>query len=129
MRNRSQNSSATSRPVRVDERSDVSGEDKEIRSNDNVGSPKRSVYVILTLFVLVIHGSWAVHYYQFESMPMPLTAEQAGKRGFSEEEAIKHVKALTELGPHPVGSDALNRALQSFELWSLFLFLAMNSRW
>ena len=38
---------------------------------------------------------------------MPLTAEEAGKRGFSEIEAFKHVRALTQVGPHPVGSEAL----------------------
>ncbi|KAL2465111.1 Zn-dependent exopeptidase superfamily protein [Abeliophyllum distichum] len=48
----------------------------------------------------------------FESLPAPLTLEQVGKRGFSEHEAMKHVKALAQLGPHPVGSVALNRALQ-----------------
>lgn len=81
-------------------------------TSDNSGKAKRSTYVILALFVLIIQGSWAVHHYQFEIMPQPLTAEQAGKRGFSEEEALKHVKALTELGPHPVGSDVLDHALQ-----------------
>ncbi|PSR98898.1 Endoplasmic reticulum metallopeptidase [Actinidia chinensis var. chinensis] len=92
--------------------SDVSGFDEGTQTSDTVRSPKRSAYVILALFVLVINGSWAVHHYQFESMPEPLTADQAGKRGFSEEEAMKHVKALTQLGPHPVGSDALDRAIQ-----------------
>ncbi|KAJ4846680.1 hypothetical protein Tsubulata_019727 [Turnera subulata] len=50
--------------------------------------------------------------YQFESLPAPLTADQAGKRGFSEVEALKHVVALTQLGPHPVGSDSLDVALK-----------------
>lgn len=59
-------------------------------------------------------------------MPPPLTADQAGKRGFSEFEAIKHVKALTELGPHPVGSDALDRALQV--VFVEFIFLMNNVR-
>lgn len=83
-------------------------------TSDNSGKAKRSTYVILALFVLIIQGSWAVHHYQFEILPQSLTAEQAGKRGFSEEEALKHVKALTEFGPHPVGSDALDHALQVF---------------
>lgn len=43
---------------------------------------------------------------------MPLNAEQAGKRGFSEGSAMEHVKYLTRLGPHPVGSDALDLAVQ-----------------
>uniref|UniRef100_A0A2N9F291 Vacuolar membrane protease n=1 Tax=Fagus sylvatica TaxID=28930 RepID=A0A2N9F291_FAGSY len=50
--------------------------------------------------------------HQFQNLPAPLTAAQAGKRGFSEIEALKHVNALTEFGPHPVGSDALELAVQ-----------------
>ncbi|XP_071934908.1 uncharacterized protein [Coffea arabica] len=81
-------------------------------SDDVVVAAKRSTFVVLTLFVLVVNGSWAIYHYQFESLPAPLSAVQVGKRGFSELEAIKHVKALTQFGPHPVGSDALDRALQ-----------------
>ncbi|KAK6144774.1 hypothetical protein DH2020_021594 [Rehmannia glutinosa] len=73
---------------------------------------KRSSYVIVALFVLVIYGAWGVYHYQFESLPAALTFEQVGKRGFSEYEAMKHVEALTRLGPHPVGSDALESALK-----------------
>lgn len=73
---------------------------------------KRSKYVILALFVLVAYGTWSVYQHQFLNLPKPLGAEEVGKRGFSEHEAIKHVKALTQLGPHPVGSDALDHALQ-----------------
>lgn len=73
---------------------------------------KRSEYVILALFVLVTYGTWSVYQHQFLNLPKPLGAEEVGKRGFSEHEAIKHVKALTQLGPHPVGSDALDHALQ-----------------
>lgn len=43
---------------------------------------------------------------------MPANAEQAGKRGFSEVSAMTHVKYLAALGPHPVGSDALDLAIQ-----------------
>ncbi|KAF7132164.1 hypothetical protein RHSIM_Rhsim09G0151500 [Rhododendron simsii] len=92
--------------------SDVSAVDEGSQTTDIVRRTKRSAYVILALFVLVINGCWAVHHYQFEAMPVPLAADQAGKRGFSEEEAMKHVKALTGLGPHPVGSNALDLALQ-----------------
>ena len=114
MRKRSQSYSEPSHSSLRGEISGVSRVDKDPpKTNDNVVvSPKRSTFLILALFVLVINGSWAVHHYQFESLPEPLTAEQAGKRGFSEEEAMKHVKALVELGPHPVGSDALEVALQ-----------------
>ncbi|KAF5733748.1 endoplasmic reticulum metallopeptidase 1 isoform X2 [Tripterygium wilfordii] len=73
---------------------------------------KRSGFSWLFMFVAFVYGSWAVYQYQYQNLPVPLTAEQAGKRGFSEVEAMKHVKVLTELGPHPVGSDALDRALQ-----------------
>ncbi|KAI7754782.1 hypothetical protein M8C21_015922, partial [Ambrosia artemisiifolia] len=73
---------------------------------------KRSGYVILALFILIAHGVWAVHRYQFESLPEPLTAQHVGKRGFSEVEAMKHVVELTQLGPHPVGSDKLELGLQ-----------------
>ncbi|KAG4924338.1 hypothetical protein JHK87_049878 [Glycine soja] len=48
-------------------------------------------------------------------MPVPLTAEEAGKRGFSEIETFKHVRALTQLGPHPVGSEALQYVLTACE--------------
>lgn len=95
-------------------------DDEEIRSNiasvqsqsQSQSQPRRSPLVWLTLFSLIAYSSWSVYRYQFEGLPRPLTAQQAGKRGFSEVEALKHVKALTQLGPHPVGSDALDLALQ-----------------
>lgn len=109
MRKRPNSSSvAKSNPSSSGETSDK----KEPQISDVVVAAKRSTYVILALFVLVINGSWAVYHYQFESLPAPLSAVQVGKRGFSELEAIKHVEALTQFGPHPVGSDALDRALQ-----------------
>ncbi|KAM1672807.1 hypothetical protein FF2_040604 [Malus domestica] len=74
--------------------------------------PQRSPFVWLTLFLAIGYCSYGVYQYQFESLPEPLTADQAGKRGFSEFSALKHVEALTQLGPHSVGSDALNLALQ-----------------
>ncbi|KAE8814431.1 endoplasmic reticulum metallopeptidase 1 [Hordeum vulgare] len=73
---------------------------------------KRSAYLLLGLFILFLHGSWSVYRMQFANLPLPLNAEQAGKRGFSEASALKHVKYLTSLGPHPVGSDALDLAVQ-----------------
>lgn len=122
MRKRSKNSPATPELSDGGENSGASSVDKGPQVNDNLKSPKRSAYVILALFVLIIHGSWAVHHYQFEILPEPLTAERAGKRGFSEEEAMKHVKALTELGPHPVGSDALDHALQVLSIEPIRLY-------
>ncbi|KAH9625292.1 hypothetical protein KSS87_009050 [Heliosperma pusillum] len=77
-----------------------------------VEAPKRSAYVILALIGLMMYSSWTVYYYQYQVLPVPLTADQAGKRGFSEFEALEHVKALAGLGPHPVGSTALDRALE-----------------
>ncbi|CAN1797943.1 hypothetical protein LINPERHAP1_LOCUS21483 [Linum perenne] len=80
------------------------------------------------MFVALMYSSWVVYNYQYDSLPPPLTAEQAGKRGFSEVEAMKHVQALTQFGPHPVGSDALERALRVRILEELlFLFYAALS--
>lgn len=113
MRKRPQ-SSSISADTSASQSSDTPKTDEEAKFNNNVQikSATRSGFVWLTLFVVIVYSSWTVHYYQFESLPVPLTAVQAGKRGFSEVEAMKHVKGLTELGPHPVGSDALDLALQ-----------------
>ncbi|GAB2222731.1 hypothetical protein Droror1_Dr00016855 [Drosera rotundifolia] len=70
-------------------------------------TPNRSGYAMLSLFAVIVFGSWKVYQYQYVDLPAPLTAEQAGKRGFSEVEAMEHVKVLAGLGPHQVGSDAL----------------------
>lgn len=75
-------------------------------------SANRSSYVMLTLCAIIMYSSWSVYHYQFDNLPAPLSAQQAGKRGFSEIEAMKHVKALADLGPHSVGSDAVDIALQ-----------------
>ncbi|XP_047313520.1 endoplasmic reticulum metallopeptidase 1 [Impatiens glandulifera] len=107
MGKKSPNTAAKS-SVSTSQQSTIGGNQK----NGGMRSQKRSAYSMLALFILVINGSWAVYHYQYEIMPAPLTIEQAGKRGFSEMEAMKHVKALTDLGPHPVGSDALDLALQ-----------------
>ncbi|KAJ0101708.1 hypothetical protein Patl1_06096 [Pistacia atlantica] len=87
---------------------------EEIKTVNNVhlSSAQRSGFVWTVLLALFMYSSWGVYYYQYDSMPPPLSSEQAGKRGFSEIAAMEHVKALTQLGPHPVGSDALDRALQ-----------------
>ncbi|EEF29630.1 ATP binding protein, putative [Ricinus communis] len=78
----------------------------------NGSTIRRSGFVWLIIFGLTIYSSWAVYTYQFQNLPVPLTPEQAGKRGFSEVAAMKHIRALTQLGPHPVGSDSLDLALQ-----------------
>lgn len=85
-------------------------------SSDHVGKPARSAFIWVALFVLFLYSSWAVYHIQFESLPSPLTADQAGKRGFSEISALQHVKSLTGFGPHPVGSDALELAIQVLSL-------------
>ncbi|CAL0316102.1 unnamed protein product [Lupinus luteus] len=84
----------------------------EVYTNAYIGNPRRSSLVWLALFLIITYCCSAIYNYQFQNMPVPLTADQAGKRGFSEIEAFKHVKAMAEVGPHPVGSDALNLALQ-----------------
>ncbi|OIW06719.1 hypothetical protein TanjilG_11444 [Lupinus angustifolius] len=84
----------------------------KVYTNVHIVNPRRSSFVWLALFLIITYCCTAIYNYQFQSMPVPLTADQAGKRGFSEIEAFKHVKALTEVGPHPVSSDALNLALQ-----------------
>lgn len=81
-------------------------------SEDSKQSFRRPPFLFLALLILSINGSWAVYHFQFKMLPVPLSAKQAGKRGFSEELAMQHVKALTKLGPHPVGTDALDLALQ-----------------
>ncbi|KAK6929195.1 Peptidase M28 [Dillenia turbinata] len=111
MRQRTRGSSKEPKPA-VKEQSNSSGVDNKNQRTDGLGIPKRSTQLILTLFLLVAYSSWGVFHYQFQSLPMPLRAEEAGKRGFSEEEAMEHVKALTKLGPHSVGTDALDLAVQ-----------------
>ncbi|CAN1797941.1 Endoplasmic reticulum metallopeptidase 1 [Linum perenne] len=94
-----------------------SASDHSFQNSNGAGSgalrtARRSGSVWLIMFVALMYSSWVVYNYQYDSLPPPLTAEQAGKRGFSEVEAMKHVQALTQFGPHPVGSDALERALR-----------------
>lgn len=86
---------------------------KEPRVNHSVQVvATRPIRVVFLFFLLIGYGSFSVYRYQFDSLPTPLTADQVGKRGFSEYEAMEHVKALTQLGPRPVGSQALDLALQ-----------------
>jgi hypothetical protein len=100
-----------------------SSNDGEIRTVVSVGNSKRSSISWLALFFIISYSCSAIYQYQFQNMPAPLTAEQAGKRGFSEVEAFSHVKALTEVGPHPVGSEALHQALQvGFSTLLIFTF-------
>ena len=102
--NEMSSSTSAARPSGVDHNS----HSNELQERESL----RSAFVWLALFVLLVNGSWAVYRHQYESLPPPLSTEQAGKRGFSEVSAMEHVKYLTSLGPHPVGSDALNAGLQ-----------------
>ncbi|MED6198790.1 hypothetical protein PIB30_069872 [Stylosanthes scabra] len=109
---RRETASAASRGSSSGEASEMPSNGVEIRTNVRLGNPRRSSYVWLALLLIITYSCSSIYNYQFQNMPMPLTSEQAGKRGFSEIDAFKHVKALTEFGPHPVGSDALHGALQ-----------------
>nr|GMD35327.1 endoplasmic reticulum metallopeptidase 1 isoform X1 [Ipomoea batatas]GME21125.1 endoplasmic reticulum metallopeptidase 1 isoform X1 [Ipomoea batatas] len=73
---------------------------------------ERAGYEIVVLFTFVVCGTWLVFHSQFKVLPEPLSAEEAGETGFSEVAAMNHVKALSQLGPHPLGSSALDTALQ-----------------
>jgi len=75
-------------------------------------SPAKAALNWAALLFVLINSSWLVYHFQYERLPWPQTPDQAGKRGFSEVRAIGHVKALTKLGPHPVGSDALDQAVK-----------------
>lgn len=112
MRRKRDTSKIKPEPISAVEPGSGSTGNENIDSGVRPSNPRRSPAVWLTLFAILVYCSWAVYYYQFENMPVPLPAELAGKRGFSEVEAMKHVKALTDFGPHPVGSDALDLAVQ-----------------
>lgn len=112
MRQRRETAPASSKGSSSGEASEKSNDGAEIQTTVNVANPRRSSFVWLALLLIVTYCCSSIYHYQFQSMPVPLTAEEAGKRGFSEIEALKHVKALTEVGPHPVGSEALHLAVQ-----------------
>ncbi|KAG2573399.1 hypothetical protein PVAP13_7KG236700 [Panicum virgatum] len=86
--------------------------DQAVDPNENNPKHRRGAYLLLGLLIIFLHGSWSVYRIQFGNLPLPLDAKQAGKRGFSEASALEHVKYLTSLGPHPVGSDSLDLAIQ-----------------
>lgn len=103
---------ASSEPPSSAETSSKPSVDKNIRTNVTMKQPRRSPAAWLIFFLVFMYSSWSVYDYQYGNLPSPLTAVEAGKRGFSEVEAMKHVKELTKLGPHPVGSTALDHALK-----------------
>ena len=65
-----------------------------------------------SLLFIIVQASWLVYYFQCLKLPRPVPATEAGKRGFSEHRAYDHVRFLTSLGPHPVGSRALDKAVE-----------------
>jgi len=111
MRRQKGSSESSNAPSNEEPDSSYSGQEGS-RVMVRVSSPNRSSYAMVTLFALLMYSSWNVYHYQYESLPVPLTAEQAGKRGFSEVEAMKHLKSLAGFGPHPVGSNSLDHAMQ-----------------
>lgn len=129
MRKRRETASAASEGSSSGDASEKSSNDAEIRPIIHVGNSRRSSFVWLALFLIITYCCSAIYNYQFQSMPVPLSGEQAGKRGFSEIEAFKHVKALTEVGPHPVGSEALDNALQvgflTLLVFTFYCFVAL----
>ncbi|KAK7279652.1 hypothetical protein RJT34_24708 [Clitoria ternatea] len=113
MRQRHEAASAASKGSSSGEASsEKSSDGAEIRTTVDVGNPRRSSFVLLALLLIISYSSSSIYHYQFQNMPVPVTLEQAGGRGFSEIQAFNHVKALTQVGPHPVGSEALHLALQ-----------------
>ncbi|KAI5081712.1 hypothetical protein GOP47_0001455 [Adiantum capillus-veneris] len=73
---------------------------------------RQAALLFAALLFLIFQASWFVYFFQYLRLPVPLSASDAGKRGFSEHRAYSHVKFLTALGPHPVGSQALDKALE-----------------
>jgi hypothetical protein len=65
----------------------------------------------LLMVVLMAYIFYLVKKYQSDKLAVPLSLEEAGSRGFSEIAAKEHISALVELGPHPVGTKALDKAL------------------
>lgn len=110
MRKRHPKASDFSEPSSSNQEPNVS--DNDALDREVQADVKRSGKVWFSVLILITYFSWAVYNYQVGNLPKPLSAKQAGKRGFSEIEAIKHVKALTQFGPHPVSSDALVNALE-----------------
>lgn len=112
MRKRASSTAASPSGGVSDDTSKSNEEESKNADRIYVNGAKRSGSTWIVMFGMALYSAWSVYHYQFEQMPLPLSGEQAGKRGFSEIQAMEHVKALTELGPHPVGSQALDRAMQ-----------------
>ncbi len=68
--------------------------------------------VWLATLVGVSSVAWLIYNHTANVLPTPVSEDAAGKDGFSEERALRHVKFLTDLGPRPVASTALHQAVQ-----------------
>jgi hypothetical protein len=74
--------------------------------------------VWLATLVGVLSVAWLIYYHTANVLPKAVSEDAAGKDGFSEELALRHVKFLTDLGPRPVSSSALHHAVQVIlSLW------------
>jgi hypothetical protein len=74
--------------------------------------------VWLATLVGVSSVAWLIYNHTANVLPKPVSEDAAGKDGFSEERALRHVKFLTDLGPRPVGSSALHHGVQVIpSLW------------
>jgi hypothetical protein len=82
------------------------------------GLQSGAALVWLATLVGVSSVAWLIYYHTANVLPTPVSEDAAGKDGFSEERALRHVKCLTDLGPRPVGSIALQRGVQVIpSLW------------
>lgn len=75
-------------------------------------NPREVALLWGALLLIILQASWFVYYFQCLKLPKPVSAVEAGRRGFSEQRAYSHVRVLTKLGPHPVGSQALDQAVE-----------------
>jgi hypothetical protein len=74
--------------------------------------------VWLATLVGALSVAWLIYYHTANVLPTPVSEDAAGKDGFSEERALRHVKFLTDLGPRPVSSSALHQGVQVIpSLW------------
>jgi len=74
--------------------------------------------VWLATLVGVSSVAWLIYNHTANVLPKPVSEDAAGKDGFSEERALRHVKFLADLGPRPIGSSALRHGVQVIpSLW------------
>ncbi|KAJ7560996.1 hypothetical protein O6H91_03G009900 [Diphasiastrum complanatum] len=86
-----------------------------LRQNVPVVLKRTSIQAALNwtaLLLAFMNAFWLAYHYQAVRLPAPVSAVEAGRRGFSEQRAFRHVRALTNFGPHPVGSSSLDLAVE-----------------